>query len=431
MTPCAVAAWQPYRWREALGPMVGYRILSSHLPPSRHVTAKTDWKIVFALVMAGVVAACQVGKAAIAVPLLREDLGLSLVAASWVVGAYGTLGAIAGLSAGIAVSFIGARTAAVAGLTAIALGGAVGALASGGVMLLASRFVEGCGFLGVIIGIPTLLRGVAVGRDRDLALVFWSAYIPAGTAMMMFTGPFLTFGSWRGLWLANAALAACYAVFVWWLMPPEPRAARPAAANIRVLLKGVLESPGPLLLAFGFGIYTFQYFALTGLLPTLLVERMGLSIAQAGTIAAVTVLANMFGNLAAGLLLQRGVPLWVIMVVAFGFLGIATLGIFNAAYPVALVAVLASASLAITGLIPASIFAASPRLAPAPHLMAVTLGLIVQASNIGQLLGPAALGSWVEHSGWSSAPVLFAAVALAGITVALLLRRLLPASAEG
>src|SRR5690606_6519826 len=141
-----------------------------------------------------------------------------------------------------------------------------------------------------------------------------------------------------------------------------------------------------------------------------------------------TVLANMFGNLAAGLLLQRGVPLWIIMVVAFGFLGVAALGIFNAAYPVALVAVLASASLALTGLIPASIFAASPRLAPAPHLMAVTLGLIVQASNIGQLLGPAALGSWVENYGWSSAPILFGAIAFGGIAIALLLRRLLPAS---
>lgn len=394
------------------------------------MTAKTDWRVVFALVMAGVVAACQVGKAAIAVPLLREDLGLSLVAASWVVGTYGTLGALAGLSAGIAVSFIGARTAAVAGLAAIALGSAIGAFAPGGATLLASRIVEGCGFLGVVIAIPTLLRGVAVGRDRDLALVFWSAYIPAGTALMMFVGPFLTFEGWRGLWLANAVLAACYAGVVWSLMPADPPAPRPTSASVRALLKGVLEGSGPLLLALGFGIYTFQYFALTGLLPTLLVERLGLSIAQAGTIAAVTVLANMFGNLAAGLLLQRGVPLWIVMVTAFGFLGIAALGIFNAAYPVALVAVLASASLAITGLIPASIFAASPRLAPAPHLMAVTLGLIVQASNIGQLLGPAALGTWAEHYGWSSAPLLFGAVALGGITIALLLRRLLPASAE-
>jgi predicted MFS family arabinose efflux permease len=390
------------------------------------VPTKTDWRVVFALVMAGVVGACQVGKAAIAVPLLREDLGLSLVAASWVVGTYATLGALAGLSAGIAVSFVGARTAAVGGLLAIAIGSALGAVAPGAAVLLLSRVVEGCGFLGVVIAIPTLLRGVAVGRDRDLALVFWSAYMPAGTALMMVAGPLLTFGGWRGLWMANAALAACYAAVVWWLMPAQPRGVTQSTVSLRAIVFSAFESPGPLLLAFGFGIYTFQYFALTGLLPTLLVERMGLSIGQAGTIAAVTVLANMFGNLAAGLLLRRGVPLWIIMLAAFAFLGVAAFGIFNENYPVILVATLASASLAITGLIPASIFAASPRLATAPHLLAVALGLIVQASNIGQLLGPAALGMWAEHYGWSSAPVLFGIVALSGIVVAMLLRRLLP-----
>ena len=38
-------------------------------------------------------------------------------------------------------------------------------------------------------------------------------------------------------------------------------------------------------------------------------------------------------------------------------------------------------------------------------------GLLVQASNFGQLLGPAALAAWVEKFGWSSAPLLFAAIA--------------------
>ncbi len=387
---------------------------------------KTDWRVVFALVMAGVVGACQVGKAAIAVPLLREDLGLSLVAASWVVGTYATLGALAGLSAGIAVSYVGARTAAVGGLLTIAIGSALGAVAPGGAVLLLSRMVEGCGFLGVVIAIPTLLRGISVGRDRDLAMVFWSAYMPAGTALMMVAGPFLTFGGWRGLWMANAVLAGCYAAVVWWLMPAQSRGATQSAVGLRAIIFSAFQSSGPLLLAFGFGIYTFQYFALTGLLPTLLVERMGFSIGQAGTIAAVTVLANMFGNLAAGLLLRRGVPLWIIMFAAFAFLGVAAFGIFNDAYPVLLVTLLASASLAITGLIPASIFAASPRLATAPHLLAVALGLIVQGSNIGQLLGPAALGMWAENYGWSSAPVLFGIVALSGIGVAMLLRRLMP-----
>jgi hypothetical protein len=90
--------------------------------------------------------------------------------------------------------------------------------------------------------------------------------------------------------------------------------------------------------------------------------------------------------------------------------------------PVAWVAALAAASLGLTGLIPASIYAAAPRLAATSALLAISLGLINQVTNIGNLAGPAAMAFTVERLGWSGAPVLFLGVAMAGVTVALLLR---------
>jgi sugar phosphate permease len=84
--------------------------------------------------------------------------------------------------------------------------------------------------------------------------------------------------------------------------------------------------------------------------------------------------------------------------------------------------VLATASLGLTGLIPGSIYAAAPRVATTSAMLAITLGLINQASNLGNLAGPVALGSTVERFGWSGAPVLFALVAAAGVTIALLVR---------
>jgi hypothetical protein len=108
----------------------------------------------------------------------------------------------------------------------------------------------------------------------------------------------------------------------------------------------------------------------------------------------------------------------------FAFMGLAAAGIFDQAMPVAGVAALATASLGITGIVPASIYAAAPRFAPQPALLALTVGIVVQASHLGHVLGPSALGTWVEGFGWSSAPVLFAAMACAGIAVALGIRRL-------
>src|SRR5690606_29228171 len=100
------------------------------------------------------------------------------------------------------------------------------------------------------------------------------------------------------------------------------------------------------------GLYTFQYFALASLFPALLVERLGLSIAAAGLISAGAVLANAVGNLAAGLFLRTGIPLWAILIAGYVASAILAFGIFNENVPIAAVAILAAASLAITGLIP-------------------------------------------------------------------------------
>ena len=71
---------------------------------------QTRWGAVFVLILAGVISALQIGKVAIAVPVLQRELALTLVAASWIVGTYGVLGAIGGLPAGILSSLLSART---------------------------------------------------------------------------------------------------------------------------------------------------------------------------------------------------------------------------------------------------------------------------------------------------------------------------------
>ena len=93
---------------------------------------RTRWGAVFVLLIAGVIVALQIGKAAIALPALQRDLMLSLGVASWMVGAYGVLGAVAGLPAGIASSLFTARSALLWGLVAAGLGSLGGAFAESG-----------------------------------------------------------------------------------------------------------------------------------------------------------------------------------------------------------------------------------------------------------------------------------------------------------
>ncbi len=387
---------------------------------------KTRWGIVFLLICAGIIAAFQVGKAAIAIPALREDLDISLVFASWIVGALGALGAVVGVPAGLTFSRLPPRRMILIGLTALGVGSIAGSVAGNGTLLLITRVVEGFGFICTILSTPRMFALATEPRDTPLAFALWGCYMPAGSAIMMLAGPaFIAAFGWQGLWLFNGILPLAYAVLLALLDIPGADTAQPSQRTLLGDLREGFRTPGPALVGLAFGLYTFQYFALASLFPTLLVDRLGLSIAAAGLISAGTVLANAAGNLAAGFFLRLGTPLPVILVAGYFASGALAFGIFNDATPVAAVAILAALSLAITGLIPASIFAAAPSIGTTPALLGITLGLTTQIGVSGQLFGPTVLAAFVERYGWSFAPVVFVAVMLAGCVIALGLRRVI------
>jgi predicted MFS family arabinose efflux permease len=73
---------------------------------------------------------------------------------------------------------------------------------------------------------------------------------------------------------------------------------------------------------------------------------------------------------------------------------------------------------AVGGLVPASIFTAIPRIAPT-DARPTTMGIVVQASHIGQLLGPpmvAAVAATV--GGWHASPLVLVPVAAIGLAAA-------------
>jgi DHA1 family inner membrane transport protein len=385
---------------------------------------RTRWGVVAALLLAGMAASLQVSKVAIALPQLQRDFSLSLFVAASAIGAYSVLGAALGMPLGFLFSLVNARRTVITGFIIAACGSFLGAAATSGELLVAARIVEGCGFLATVLVIPSLLRRAAAQRDLDTIMSLWSAYLPSGAAVMMIVGPAVLEFGWRVLWIGNGALSLAAAVLLFFLPMPDDAAAS-GAGHFAMHFKHagtVLRSRGTLLLAVTFSLYTFQFMAMAGLLPTLLVQRAGLSVASAGLITALTWIANAAGNASAGLLLRAGAPMWTVVLGAFSLMGVATVGIFSASLPLAAIVALACLSLGLTGLIPGSVFAAAARIAPAPAMLVLSLGLINQGSNIGTLLGPAALGFLVQNFGWGSAWLLFAGVAACGVAAALGLR---------
>ena len=156
----------------------------------------------------------------------------------------------------------------------------------------------------------------------------------------------------------------------------------------------------------------------------LLIERMGTSAATAGLLSALACLANVAGNLAAGLLLARGTPRWRLVAVATATMGIAALGIFLpllAAPPTFVLCLLFSGA---GGLLPATLLASAERAAPQPRLAPLTVGLLMTGNNVGQMIGPVLVGGAVEALGWPAAAAIVALASVAGLGVAMGLRPL-------
>lgn len=74
------------------------------------------------------------------------------------------------------------------------------------------------------------------------------------------------------------------------------------------------------------------------------------------------------------------------------------------------------------GIIPATLLSSAPVLAPAAGLTPVVIGLLMQGSNLGQVVGPVAIGSVIEALGWPSAAGLVGGAAVIAMLAALGLR---------
>ncbi|MFC6761418.1 CynX/NimT family MFS transporter [Sulfitobacter porphyrae] len=284
------------------------------------------WVVVATVVGCGVVASLQIGKAVIAAPMLKAEFELGLAAVGWVTGIFAVLGLVGGIPSGALVARIGDRRTLIQGLCAIMLGAGLGALSETFAMFLASRVLEGFGFLLVVVAGPAVLQRLVLPKQRDVAFSLWSCFMPAGMALAMLAGPL--FGDWRSIWWASASLAVAFIVATIVAI----RKSEAPTTSVRVSLVNdaiaVVGNRGPMLLALCFAFYSLMFFALFSFLPVLLMERMEVTHGTAGLLSALATAVNIIGNLLAGHLLFRGAGRSTLIVSGSVAMGISAIGIF-------------------------------------------------------------------------------------------------------
>lgn len=373
--------------------------------------------------LAGFVTALHVGKLPPSLPALRDALGVGLVEAGWLVSAFQVAGMCLGLFGGLIADRFGLRRTMACGLALTAVASVAGALATDVGVLLATRVGESAGFILAVLPGPALLRRVTPLPRMNLAMGVWGSYMPAGMALALVVAPWLLAAAdWRLVWLVAALASALVCALVLAGLPADPPH---AAARVRVaaLARDTLGSRGPWLLAACFGLYAGQWMVVFSFLPTIYGDA-GMSPAAAGSATALGVAVNLVGNVAAGPLLQRGVPRQALLAAGSLTMIVCAWLTFDESLPFAWRYAGVLMFSAVGGLIPGSLFATAPRFAPYPGAVSTTTGLMQQGSSLGQFIVPPVVAALASVTGtWRHTWLLTGALAACNIVLALLIGR--------
>lgn len=383
---------------------------------------KTHWPRVWIAFLAGCIAAFQIGKTFASLSIIIDELGLNLVQGGLILSLFSLIAAFAGAVFGLLSDRVGHLHTALAGLIISACGAFLGAKASGIEVLLASRLVEGFGFILTIVALPSLISRSATDNHRPLVMGIWGAFMPAGIGASMLITPLLfEWHGWRGLWNDVGLIILIWAciLYITFRGLTDKTENHLSSAD---LIANILRI-GPLLVVGGFVCYSSLYQSLTAFLPTMLVTDYNVELTAAAHFGAIVVVGNIIGNVSAGWLIGQGFTPWKLLTASFVAMGFCASIVFAEFSDPTIKTVSGFLFSAFGGMFPGTAFVLAARYSIKPSHMALMAGLMLQGAGIGQTIGPLMVSSVVENTGhWSSANLVVVSMAIIGLFCALLLR---------
>jgi MFS family permease len=227
--------------------------------PSRHVTSDRwstrTWAALMLLCGVLFLDGLDVSMVGVALPSIREDLGLTTAQLQWVVSGYvlGYGGLL--LLGGRAADLLGRRRVLIAGMSMFAIASLLGGLVSDPNLLIATRFLKGASAAFTApAGLSYITTTFAEGPVRNKALSVYTAFGASGFSSGLILGGLLTEAGWRFTFL----LPVPFALLILALAPrllakdapsegPRPGFDLPGAATITagmlLLVRTVVRAP--------------------------------------------------------------------------------------------------------------------------------------------------------------------------------------------
>ena len=372
---------------------------------------RNRWTILAVLTIVRAAMAYQVQSVASVSPYLMADLGIDYAALGTLIGLYMLPGIVISLPGGMLGQRFGEARMCLIGLALMAVGGAIMGLAESYAAVIAGRLVSGVGAVILNVLLTKMVADWFAGREIITAMAILVNSWPLGFALGLVTqGALAEAAGWPVVMhLAAALCAASLLLTIVFYRPPPAAPAGPGAGGkapagspsrlglarrelVLVLLAGAMWS-----------LYNVGFIVIVSFAPDFLIG-LGLSPSAAGARASIFVWMTLATVPLGGFLAERsGRPDAMLALALVLFAGAAG-GLL--AWDGAAVLFVA---LGVVGGVPAGIIMALPARAVRAGVLAPAMGLYFTCYYVGMTALPAAAGWSRDLSGWSGAPLLFAA----------------------
>jgi len=378
-------------------------------PVSEHTGS---WKGVLFGVGIAAFAAYQQFKLPVVLPVLLERYGYDRVLAGGFMSVYALTGLMLSVWLGGVIERRGATGPVLIAMGLLAAGSALSlAFPASGMLMLAGRALEGCGFAAVAVVGPVLASANAPPRSIAIVAGLAAAWIPIGQLSATAVAPLaLATGGWSVLWWLGIAGAALVALWMLTLRqnPQVLLSAARAGSGATSRRIAARERNTLILVACIFGLWSGQYFAYMTWMPQYLVEVHGLAVKSALLSYVVPVIFVALFNVLGGVLLRQGVALgallggavgaqtlvwWLVPLTGDDWTGLLSLAVYGIS----------------AGMVPTCLFASPNAVLGPGRSTARAFGIIMTGRNLGVLTGPV-LMALVAGDGerWSEGSRLFA-----------------------
>ncbi|MFE7130298.1 MFS transporter [Streptomyces sp. NPDC057638] len=207
---------------------------SSPPAPSPPGPARLDargWALLLVLCGAIFLEGIDIAMLAVAIPVIKADLGLSTGTAAWVVSGYVLGYAGFTLLGGRAADLLGRRRMFLAWMGVFLAFSALGGLATEGWMLVVSRFVTGVASAFMTpASMSIITTSYPEGPQRNKALLIFAGTAAGGFSLGLVIGGLLTQLGWRWVFYAPVLLAALILIAAVRLVPATDPSASPQAS---------------------------------------------------------------------------------------------------------------------------------------------------------------------------------------------------------